>query len=137
MMLQLSFELIMAGAERCYTRGDFSAIPLGKRPPYLATARNKANRKDGPIDYLFRLKTTLQVGLLLHLGQGMYYLAPPTLLSPRHKQDNQIRQIRALDGWQAVCSQLEVIGCDGTAFSMTGSDDEPLLPVGALLDGIQ
>lgn len=102
------------------SREDFSAIPLGARPPYLAISRHK----DCPIDYLFRHKTNLEIGLLLQVGSGLYYFAPPTLLSRDQNQEHPVQRILALNGWQAVCEQLELLGYDGMIFTLTGSDDE-------------
>ena len=118
MELQLSFEAIFGGAERFCSRGDFSAIPLGARPPYLAYSRHT----DCPIDYLFRHKTTLEIGLLLQVGRGLYYFAPPTLLSRDQQHEHPVSRIVAFNGWEAVCEQLEFIGYDGIVFTLTGSE---------------
>lgn len=121
MLQQLSFDVMFVGSERVVSRGEFIAIRLDSRPSYLALLRSK----DAPFDFLFMHKSTQEIGLLLPVAKGLYYLAPPTLISPSYKQDNQVSRILALNGWQAVCEQLELIGYDGVVFTLIGSDDEP------------
>lgn len=120
MLQQLSFAIF----KRVCTRGDFSAIPLLARPPYLASLRHN----DCPPDFLFRNKSTDEVGILMNPAKGLYYLVPPTLLSRDQTQDNPVKQVLVIEGWQAVCKRLELVGYDGIVITLTGSDDEPLLP---------
>lgn len=120
---QLSFDVLFGGSERARWRGDFSPIPLLARPSYLASLRDKNCLPD----FLFRNKVTKQIGILLNPAKDLYYLASPTLISSAHKQDNQIIRPVALNGWQAVCEQLELVGYDGAIFTLTGSDDEQRL----------
>jgi hypothetical protein len=118
MLRQLSFDPMFGGVERAVSRGEFIAITLDSRPSYLATLRSK----DAPFDFLFRHKITHEIGLLLQVAKGLYYLAPPTLISPDHKQDNQVNRILAITGWAAVCEQVDLIGYDGMVITLTDPD---------------
>ena len=118
MLQQLSFDALL-GSERIRTRGEFITISLDMRPAYLASLR----RKDAPFDFLFRHRVTQELGIILQVATDTYYLAPPTLISSNYKQDNQVNHILALNGWQAVCGSVELVGYDGVIFTLTGSEE--------------
>jgi hypothetical protein len=109
-------------------KSSFWLFPNGRRPPYLALP--DSNKPDLYGDtvwrYLFRHKATGQVGVLMWVGDGSYWLDPPTMLSPRHRfGDNDLKKRMQFNGWDSVCAHLELWDhLEDRIYRLTGDESE-------------